>query len=129
MEKKRLLEQSATGKSVFMFTNLTSVFYFLALALILPFPNMVNLTFTFKLNNILLAIFNLICGIGLVSSTIFIKKRQYYLGSSLILGFSIFGFVIGGGFLVAPLWGFANALIGFITGPLETKLYERKMEN
>ncbi|NHI92965.1 MAG: hypothetical protein EAX96_10725 [Candidatus Lokiarchaeota archaeon] len=127
IEKKRLPEQSATGKSVFVFSILTSIFYFVAGGVILPFPDMAASTFTFQFDHITMAILNFICGIGLILSAIPIHKRNYYLGSACILGVSVFGFVIGGGFLVSPLWGLASAMIGFITNPLECKLYDRKM--
>ncbi|NHI93544.1 MAG: hypothetical protein EAX96_13740 [Candidatus Lokiarchaeota archaeon] len=128
IEKKlRLPEQSATGNAVFIFTIITSLFYIVAGAFIIALPEMAQVSFTFQFNNIAMGALNFICAAGLICSGIPIKKRKYILGSSCILGVTIFGFVIGGGFLVAPLWGISSAMIGYITDPLEAKLYERKM--
>lgn len=126
-EKSRLPEQSATGNAVFVFTIITSLFYIFAGVFIIALPDMSQISFTFQFNNVAMGILNLVCAAGLIISSVPIKRRQYMLGSSCILGVTIFGFIIGGGFLVAPLWGISSAMIGYITDPLEGKLYRRKM--
>lgn len=126
-EKLRLPEQSATGNAVFIFTLITTIFYIIAGIFIIALPDMAKVSFTVQYNNILMGTFNIICAAGLIVSSIPIKKRQYMLGSSCILGVTVFGFIIGGGFLVAPLWGISSAMIGYITDPLEARLYRRKM--
>ena len=128
-ERQRLEEQSATGKSVFTFSILVSVFYFVQGGVLIPFPDMAASSFALQFNHIIMGLLNFACGVGLILSAIPIHNRQYYIGSACILGVSIIGFIIGGGFLVSPLWGLAAAMIGFITNPLEYKLFERKMEN
>lgn len=125
--RQRLEEQSATGKAVFTFSILVSIFYFVQGGVLIPFPDMAASSFAFQFNHIIMGILNFICGAGLILSAIPIHNRQYYSGSACILGVSILGFIIGGGFLVSPLWGLSAAMIGFITNPLEYKLFERKM--
>ncbi|MHA1796909.1 MAG: hypothetical protein ACTSVY_00555 [Candidatus Helarchaeota archaeon] len=124
---KRLPVQSATGNAVFIFTNLTSIFYIIAGTFIIALPEMAGVSFTFQFNNVVMGALNFACAAGLILSTIPIKKRKYYVGSSCILIVTIMGFIIGGGFLVGPLWGISSAMIGYITDPLEGKLYQRKI--
>ena len=123
----RLPEQSATGNAVFTLTAISLALYITAGVLLLGFPTMVDLSFGLQFNNIWMGILNFVCVGGHVISAIYMKRRQYYIGSTLLIIISILGFIIGGGLLVGPLWGVIAASIGFICDPLERKLYERQI--
>jgi len=126
--KGRLPDQSATGNAVFALTAITSFLYLGSGILIFGLPTMVEISFGLKFHNIAMGILNFACAGGQVFSAIFMKRRDYYIGSAILLGITVIGFIIGGGFLVAPLFGIIAAMIGFITDPLEQKLYERSLE-
>ena len=124
-KKGRVPYQSATGNAVFTLTAIVIFLYIGSGILIFAFPAMVEISVGLKFNNLFMGIMNFGCAGGQTVSAIYIKKRKYYMGSTLLLLITIIGSVIGGGFLIAPLFGVIGALIGFICDPLEQKLYER----
>ncbi len=127
-KKNRLPNQSATGNAVFSLTGITTCLYLASAILIFGFPSMVELSIGLKFHHQIMGIILFACTGGHVIAAIFIKKREYNLGSVILIIVSIMGFLLGGGFLVGALFGFIAASIGLICDSLEQKLYERSQE-